>query len=270
MNLDQHYKESLEFARDLDKQDDLREYRPKFHIPKRKNGEETIYLCGNSLGLQPHTTKQHVLQELEDWKNLGVDGHISAKNPWMPYHELLTPTIAKIVGAKTEEVVCMDTLTANLHFLMVSFYRPTSKKFKILIESDAFPSDRYAVASQLRHHGFDPRDGIITWGPNSGGELPQLEDLHKILEQEGDQIAMLLIGGVNYYTGQYFDLKKITELGHSKDCLVGIDLAHGVGNIFPDLHNNEVDFAAWCSYKYLNSGPGGVGGIYIHKKHLES
>ncbi|WP_025666560.1 kynureninase [Aquimarina megaterium] len=260
-------KASLEYAKELDQKDKIAQYRDQFHIPKDNNGNDWIYMCGNSLGLQPKTTKKYIQQELEDWANYGVEGHFEAKNPWMPYHEFLTDTMAKVVGAKPLEVVIMNTLTTNLHLLMVSFYQPNKTKYKIVIESDAFPSDRYAVESQLRFHGFDPKEGLIEWKPRSGEELLRLEDLETILDQQGDEIALLLIGGVNYYTGQYLDLKKIADLGHAKNCMVGIDLAHGVGNIQPELHESGVDFAAWCTYKYLNSGPGSLGGLFVHEKH---
>ncbi|EZH72961.1 kynureninase [Aquimarina atlantica] len=260
-------KASLEYAKELDQKDSIAQYRDQFHIPKDDNGNDWIYMCGNSLGLQPKTTKKYIQQELDDWANYGVEGHFEAKNPWMPYHEFLTDTMAKVVGAKPIEVVIMNTLTTNLHLLMVSFYQPNKTKYKIVIESDAFPSDRYAVESQLRFHGFDPKEGLIEWKPRSGEELLRLEDLETILDQQGDEIALLLIGGVNYYTGQYLDLKKIADLGHAKNCMVGIDLAHGVGNIQPELHDSGVDFAAWCTYKYLNSGPGSLGGLFVHEKH---
>ncbi|MEM6686996.1 MAG: kynureninase, partial [Bacteroidota bacterium] len=187
--------------------------------------------------------------------------------PWMPYHEFLTENMAKIVGAKPIEVVIMNTLTTNLHLLMVSFYQPTKTKYKIVIESDAFPSDRYAVESQLRFHGFDPKEGLLEWKPREGEELLHMEDLETMLATQGDEIALLLIGGVNYYTGQYFDIKKIAELGHAKGAMVGIDLAHGAGNIQPNLHDANVDFAAWCTYKYLNSGPGSLAGLFVHERH---
>ena len=264
------YESTLEFAKNLDKQDKIAHYRNQFHIPKDKEGNEWIYMCGNSLGLQPKSTKEYINQELEDWANFGVEGHFEAKNPWMPYHEFLTDSMAKIVGAKPIEVVIMNTLTTNLHLLMVSFYQPTKTKFKILIESDAFPSDRYAVESQLNFHGFDPKEGLVEWKPRKGEELLRMEDLETILEEQGDEIALLLIGGVNYYTGQYLDLKKIAEIGHAKNCMVGIDLAHGAGNISPELHSSGVDFAAWCTYKYINSGPGSLAGLFIHEKHAHN
>ena len=257
----------LEFARSLDQKDVLRSYRNAFYIPRDVSGNEWLYFTGNSLGLQPKTTKAAIEQELNDWANLGVEGHLDAKNPWMPYHEFLTESMAKIVGAKPIEVVVMNTLTANLHFLMASFYSPTEKRHKILIESDAFPSDRYAVQSQLEFHGYDPEACLIEWTPRAGETLLHLQDLETILDEKGEEIALILIGGVNYYTGQSFDLKKIAEMGHAKDCKVGIDLAHGAGNIQPDLHNSGVDFAAWCTYKYLNAGPGSLGGVFVHERY---
>jgi len=262
-----NYKTGLEYAIQQDHLDKLSVYREQFHIPKDSDGNDWLYFTGNSLGLQPKSTKDHINQELEDWANLGVEGHFEAKNPWIAYHELLTDSMAKIVGAKPIEVVIMNTLTTNLHLLMVSFYQPTKTKYKIVIESDAFPSDRYAVESQLKFHGFDAEKGLVLWKPRKNEELLRIEDLETILNDQGDEIALLLIGGVNYYTGQYLDIKQIATLGHAKGCMVGIDLAHGVGNIQPDLHNANVDFAAWCTYKYLNSGPGSLGGLFVHEKH---
>ena len=265
-----NYKLDLDYAIEQDQTDALAPYRNQFHIPKDKHGNDWLYFTGNSLGLQPKSTKKYIQQELDDWANLGVEGHFEAKNPWMPYHEYLTNSMAKIVGAKPIEVVIMNTLTTNLHLLMVSFYQPTKAKYKIVIESDAFPSDRYAVQTQLEFHGFDANDGLIEWKPRQGEELIRIEDLENILEDQGDEIALLLIGGVNYYTGQYLDLKRIAQLGHSKNCMVGIDLAHGAGNIQPELHDSGVDFAAWCTYKYLNSGPGSLAGLFVHEKHAHN
>jgi kynureninase len=262
-----NFKPGIEYAKDQDLHDPIAHCRKKFHIPKNSEGDEWLYFTGNSLGLQPKETKNHIKQELDDWANLGVGGHFEAKNPWMPYHEFLTKTMAQIVGAKPIEVVIMNTLTTNLHLLMVSFYQPTKLKHKILIESDAFPSDRYAVETQLKFHGFEPSDSLIEWSPRKGEALLNIEDLESILESQGEEIALLLVGGVNYYTGQYLDLKKISQLGHGKGCKVGIDLAHGVGNIQPNLHESGVDFAAWCTYKYMNSGPGSLGGIFVHERY---
>ena len=265
-----NYKLGLDYALDQDQKDTLKQYRNLFHIPKDKEGNDWLYFTGNSLGLQPKSTKNYINQELKDWAEFGVEGHFEAKNPWMPYHEYLTESMAKVVGAKPIEVVIMNTLTTNLHLLMVSFYQPTKTKYKIVIESDAFPSDRYAVQTQIDFHGFDAKEGLIEWKPRKGEELLRIEDLETILEEQGDEIALLLIGGVNYYTGQYLNLKRIAELGHANGCMVGIDLAHGAGNIKPELHDSGVDFAAWCTYKYLNSGPGSLAGLFVHERHANN
>jgi kynureninase len=264
------YKLGLEYAKEQDREDDLKHFRAQFHIPKDNQGNNWLYFTGNSLGLQPKSTKEYINQELEDWANLGVEGHFQAKNPWLNYHERLTEPMAKIVGAKPIEVVIMDTLTTNLHLLMVSFYQPSKTKYKILIESDAFPSDRYAVQTQLEFHGFNAKEGLIEWKPRKGEDLLNIEDLETILKEQGDEIALLLIGGVNYYTGQFLDIKRIAQLGHDQNCMVGIDLAHGAGNVQPDLHESGVDFAAWCTYKYLNSGPGSLAGLFVHEKHAHN
>ena len=264
------FETSFDFAIKMDQNDELKSYRDSFHFPVDSNGNKILYFTGNSLGLQPKTTKEAVEQELDDWANFAVEGHFKAKNPWMPYHELLTNDMAEIVGAKPEEVVIMNSLTANLHFLMISFYNPTKKRFKILIESDAFPSDRFAVKSQLKLHGFDPKNDLIEWSPRGNENLLRIEDLQKIIKKNGDEIALILVGGVNYYTGQLLDLKKIAKIVHSKGCKVGIALAHGVGNVNLKLHESGIDFAAWCTYKYLNSGPGSLGGIFVHNKHKKN
>ncbi|MEM9679226.1 MAG: kynureninase [Bacteroidota bacterium] len=261
------YKIGLDFALEQDKNDKLATFRSQFHIPKDQHGRDCIYLCGNSLGLQPKITKSYIDKELQDWAEFGVEGHIQGNTPWLPYHEFLTENMAAIVGAKPIEVVMMNTLTTNLHLMMVSFYKPTSKRYKILIEGDAFPSDKYAVESQLRHHGFDDKEGLILWSSREGEELARYEDLEAILESQGDEIALIMIGGVNYYTGQFFDLKRITDLGHKHSCVVGFDCAHGAGNVNLDLHNSGADFAIWCSYKYLNSGPGSLSGVFVHERH---
>lgn len=264
------YKSGLEYAKQLDQNDTLAHFRSQFHIPKDKNGNDLIYFCGNSLGLQPKNTKSYIDQELDDWARLGVEGHTEGKNPWLHYHEFLTETMAEIVGAKNKEVVVMNSLTANLHFMMVSFYQPTPKRYKILIEADAFPSDKYAVESQLRHHGYDDKEGLILWKARKGEELANYEDLEHILKDQGDEIALIMIGGVNYYTGQFFDLKRITDLGHKHGCMVGFDCAHGAGNVNLDLHNSGADFAVWCTYKYLNSGPGSLSGAFVHERHANN
>jgi kynureninase len=264
------YKNTEEFALQLDVNDGLKHYRNEFHIPLQKNGKERIYLCGNSLGLQAKRTKKFIHQELEDWATFGVEGHFHAKNPWMPYHEFLTESYSKIIGAKKSEVVAMNTLTVNLHLMMISFYRPTKERYKIIIEADAFPSDIYAVESQIKHHGYSVEDSLIKLTPRDGESAIRTEDIAGIIEREGDEIALIMLGGVNYYTGQVFNFEKITKLGQDKGIVVGFDLAHAAGNVKLDLHKWEVDFAVWCSYKYLNSGPGSVAAAFVHEKHHNS
>lgn len=262
-----NYQNNLDYAKEMDQKDPLRAFRSKFHLPQQKNGEPYVYLCGNSLGLQPKTTRAAIEQELLDWENYGVEGHFHAKNPWMPYHEFLTAAMAKVVGAKPIEVVIMNTLSVNLHLMMVSFYRPTEKKNKILIEFDAFPSDKYAVESQIKFHGFDPKESLIELVAREGEECIRHEDIVQIIEEQGEEIALIMLGNPNYYTGQVFDMKAITALGHAKGCYVGFDCAHGAGNLELNLHDSGVDFAVWCSYKYLNAGPGSLGGCFVHERH---
>ena len=265
-----NYKNTADFASELDAKDELQHYRNEFHIPLQKNGEDHIYMCGNSLGLQPKRTKEFLNQELEDWATFGVEGHFHAKNPWMPYHEFLTESYAKIVGAKPAEVVAMNTLTVNLHLMLVSFYRPNENRHKIIIEGDAFPSDIYAVESQIKHHGLTPETSLIKLRPRDGESAIRTEDIQEIIEREGDEIALIMLGGVNYYTGQVFDFEKITKIAHNRGINVGFDLAHAAGNIKLELHKWGVDFAVWCSYKYLNSGPGSVAAAFVHEKHHQS
>ncbi len=268
MNTANHsFENSRTFAQQSDREDPLKLYREQFHLPKDKSGKPLIYMCGNSLGCQPKNVTSYIDQELKDWAALGVEGHFEAQHPWMPYHEFLTKNMADIIGAKANEVVIMNTLSVNLHLMMVSFYRPSKARFKIVIEKDAFPSDRYAVESQLKHHGFLPKEGLLLWEPRESEELCRFEDLQSLLEEQGEQIALLLIGNTNYYSGQFYPIKPITELGHKYGCKVGFDLAHGVGNILPNLHENGPDFAVWCTYKYLNSGPGSLGGCFVHERH---
>ena len=264
------YRKGIEFAKTQDQQDALSEFRDQFHIPKDQNGNELIYMTGNSLGLQPKITKKYINQELKDWANLGVEGHTRAENPWLHYHEYLTKTMAGIVGAKPIEVVVMNSLTVNLHLMMVSFYRPTKKRYKILIEADAFPSDKYAVESQLRHHGYSDKEGLILWKAPKNEELADYKDLERILKIHGEEIALIMIGGVNYYTGQFFDLKRIAKLGHQYGCTVGFDCAHGAGNVKLNLHESNADFTVWCTYKYLNSGPGSLSGAFVHERHAHN
>ena len=251
----------------MDAQDALKHFREKFYIPKLANGDDVLYFTGNSLGLQPKTVRDCIEQELKDWENLGVEGHFKAKNPWMPYHELLTNLMANIVGAKAIETVVMNSLTVNLHLLMVSFYRPNATRNKIVIEAGAFPSDQYAVQSQIKFHGFDFENSLIELKPREGENCLRTEDIEQTLIENGDSIALVLLGGVNYYTGQAFDMQQITEIGHEVGAVVGFDLAHAAGNLELKLHDWDVDFAAWCSYKYLNSGPGGIAGVFVHERH---
>ena len=264
------FQNDINFAKRLDQDDPLASFRSKYHIPVRENGEEHIYLCGNSLGLQPKSTGEAIQQELEDWKKYGVEGHFQAKNPWMPYHEFLTEAMAEVVGAKPIEVVVMNTLTVNLHLMMVSFYKPVGNRNKILISSNAFPSDRYAVASQIKFHGLDPNKCMMVLEPRENEECHREEDLQFIIESQGEDIALILLGNTNYYTGQYYDMKKISSWGHEKGCMVGFDCAHGAGNVPLALHDSNCDFAVWCSYKYLNSGPGSLGGVFIHERHANN
>jgi kynureninase len=261
-----NFENTLEFARNLDKHDLLKTFRDRFYIPHH-NGKDWVYLTGNSLGLQPKTTEDFVVQELEDWAELGVEGHFGAKNPWMPYHEIFPKQLSKIVGCKQHEVVVMNSLTVNLHLLMVTFYRPTKGRYKIICEAKAFPSDHYAFESHVKHHGFDPDDAIIEVQPREGEYTIRTEDILSAIKKYSDQVALVLFGGVNYYTGQYFDLKAITEAAHEAGAYAGFDLAHAAGNVELKLHDWDIDFACWCSYKYLNSGPGGVAGVYIHEDH---
>ncbi len=256
-----------ETALALDLADELQSFRTQFHLPPKPDGTPQIYFCGNSLGIQPRKTHTYVEQELEDWARLGVEGHFHARHPWMPYHEFLTEQTARLVGALPSEVVNMNHLTVNLHLLMVSFYRPVKGRSAILIEKGAFPSDRYAVESQIRFHGYNPETELLELAPRAGEICLRQEDILDYISKHGDKIALVLMGGVNYYTGQLFPLQKITEAGHAKGMMVGFDLAHAAGNALLELHNWEVDFAAWCTYKYLNGGPGGVGGVFIHQKH---
>ena len=261
------FENSLEYAQRLDQQDKLSKFRSQFHIPASRDGKELIYLCGNSLGLQPKTTEKYIQEELHDWASLGVKGHMEAKRPWVDYHHFTQEKLAKVVGAKREEVVAMNALTVNLHLLMVSFYRPEDKRFKIVVESDLFPSDHYAVESQIKFHGYDAKEGIIELKPREGKHHLRTDDILSTIQQHGDEIALVMLGGVNYYTGQYFDIPAITKAAHDVGALAGWDLAHAAGNVPLQLHDWDVDFAAWCSYKYLNSGPGGVSGIFVHEKH---
>ncbi len=257
---------SLAFAQHQDDADELSSFRNRFHIPLH-HGKPCIYFCGNSLGLQPKKTAEYVNQELKDWAELGVEGHFKKDTGWFAYHELLRKPIANLVGAKPLEVVVMNHLTVNLHLLMVSFYRPTETRYKIICEGGAFPSDRYALQSQIKFHGYDPTDALVELQPSEGEEIIRHEDILKAIADCGDSLALVMFGGVHYFTGQVLDMSSITKAAHAVGAYAGFDLAHAMGNIKMSLHDWDVDFAAWCSYKYLNGGPGTVGGIYVHERH---
>lgn len=263
------FEHTLAFCRNMDEKDPLRKFRGQFYFPQHHE-REVVYFTGNSLGLQPKTTQSYIQQELDDWAKFGVEGHFLAKHPWMPYHEFLTEHMAKIVGAQNEEVVMMNQLTVNLHLLMVSFYRPNSKRYKILCEAKAFPSDQYALQSQIQFHGLNVKEALVEIAPHEGEYHIRHEDILEAIDRHKDSLALIMIGGVNYFSGQVFDMKAITEAGHKAGAIVGFDLAHAAGNLKLELHNWEVDFAAWCSYKYLNSGPGSVAGAFVHQKHLKN
>lgn len=263
------YQNTLEFALQLDEQDPLKDFRSQFLIP-RQNGKDAIYFCGNSLGLQPVLAQEFVNDIFQTWKDHAIEGFFTGDDPWLSYHKELTKTLSKIVGAKKEEVTVMNSLTVNLHLLMVTFYKPTKKRFKILIDGGAFPSDQYAVESQARFHGYDPEEAIIELFPREGEFTLRTADIIQTIEDNADELAMVLFGGINYFTGQFFDIDAITKAAHRAGAYAGFDLAHAAGNVPLKLHDWDVDFAAWCSYKYMNSGPGGISGIYIHEKHFDN
>ncbi len=262
------FKATKDFATEMDQKDPLMSYRDRFYFPKHSDGSEAVYLCGNSLGLQPKSAQKHIQAVLDDWRYLGVKGHFEGNHPFATYHEGLGEQMAKIVGAKKKEVVAMNSLTVNLHFMLVSFYKPTAQRFKILIEKNAFPSDQYAVKSQIEFHGFDPKDALIEMEAREGEDLIRTEDIIDLLKRQGSEISLVMLGGLNYYTGQAFEMEKITKAGHAMGCMVGFDLAHGAGNLDLHLHDWNVDFAVWCTYKYMNSGPGGIAGCFVHEKHV--
>jgi kynureninase len=256
-----------DFARQLDREDPLGGFRKLFCLPRDGKGEPLIYFVGNSLGLMPKATRRVVEQELDDWARLGVDGHFDAATPWYSYHETVREPAARLVGARPNEVVCMNSLTVNLHLLMATFYRPNRSRHKILMEDPAFPSDTYAVRSQIAHHGFEPDESLLLARAREGEHTIRQEEIEALIERDGDQIAVVLLAGVNFFTGQFFDLERITAAAQQRGCIVGIDLAHAAGNLPLHLHDWNVDFAVWCSYKYLNSGPGAVAGAFVHERH---
>lgn len=257
---------TLEHAKSRDAEDSLNTFRDQFWIPQTVEGDQ-VYFVGNSLGLQPKNVAQFINAELEKWQNLGVRGHFEPEDPWLSYHELLSPEMAAIVGANVDEVVVMNTLTVNLHLMMATFYRPTKSRHKILIESHAFPSDFHAVESQIRLAGFDPTSSIVTVPHGVETDLLSDDAICDTIEQNRDDLALVLLPGVQYYTGQFLDLQRITAAAHRYNISVGFDLAHAAGNVPLSLHDWDVDFAVWCNYKYLNSGPGAIGGCFIHQRH---
>jgi len=261
----QAYKNELSFAKEKDNQDPLKLYREKFYLPTFT--ENVVYFTGNSLGLQPKSVQSYIQEELNAWAKYGVEGHFLAEKPWFEYHEFLTEKAANVVGALPKEVVVTHSLTTNLHLLMVSFYKPEGKRTKILCEAKAFPSDQYALESQVKFHGLDPKTDIVEIAPREGEHLINEEDIYAKIEELGDELALVMIGGVNYYSGQLFDMKTITEKAHAVGAIAGFDLAHAAGNIHLKLHDWGVDFAAWCTYKYMNSSPGGVSGMFVHERH---
>src|SRR2546423_1321462 len=256
-----------QFARQMDAEDPLREFRDKFHLPIGENGQPLIYFAGNSLGVMPKSARKLVEQELDDWAQLGVDAHMNAETPWYSYHETLREPAGRLVGAKPNEVICMNSLTVNLHLMMATFYRPTQSRFKILMEDPAFPSDTYAIKTQVVHHGLNPKDALILARPRQEELTVRTADILELIESRAHEIAVVLIGGVNFFTGQLFDIPTITEAAQKHGIVVGIDLAHAAGNVPLSLHDWNVDFAVWCSYKYLNAGPGAVAGAFLHERH---
>lgn len=261
------HRTDLRFAESLDGEDALAPVRGEFEIPKGPDGVPVAYMCGNSLGVMPRAARDAVVQELDDWSSLGVDGHLQAQNPWYPYHEQFREVGAHLVGARPGEVVMMNTLSVNLHLLMASLYQPTGSRTRILIEDHAFPSDRYAVQTHVAWHGLDPDHEVIEVSPEGDGPCLTTDDVLAALDRHGDEVALMLLGGVNYFTGQWFDIPTLTAEAHARGCMVGWDLAHAAGNVPLALHEWDVDFAAWCSYKYLNAGPGAVGGAFVHERH---
>src|ERR1051326_7814910 len=256
-----------EFAKKLDGEDSFRAFRDQFHLPQGKDGNPLIYFAGNSLGLMPKAARDIVDQELDDWAKLGVDAHLGAKTAWYTYHEPLREPAARIVGAKSVEVICMNSLTVNLHLMMATFYRPTKSRFKILMEDPAFPSDTYAIKTQIRHHGLNPMDALILARPRKGEFTIRTEDILDLIEKHAGELAVVTFAGINFFTGQLFEVEKITAAAHRHGVIAGFDLAHAIGNVPLALHDWNVDFAVWCSYKYLNAGPGAIAGAFVHQRH---
>jgi kynureninase len=263
------FKSTRSFAQSLDRQDPLKKFRSLFHFPVMGH-KRVLYFIGNSLGLQPKSTEKFIKQELQDWATLGVEGHLHAKRPWLYYHTFTKKNLAQLVGAKSTEVVAMNQLTVNLHLLLVSFFRPTKLRYKMIVEAGAFSSDQYAFETQLNYHGLDPSAALIELKPREGEQYLRTEDIISTIQQHGEQTAVVILGAVQYYTGQFFDVKRITEAAHAVGAYAGFDCAHAIGNVELNLHKNNVDFAVWCSYKYLNSGPGSVAGAFVHERHSKN
>src|SRR5213594_3590644 len=255
------------FAREMDAQDPQRDFREQFYLPVGKDGKPLIYFGGNSLGLMPKSARQIVEEELDNWAKLGVDAHHAAGTPWYSYHEVLREPMARLVGAKPHEVICMNSLTVNLHLMMATFYQPTKSRFKVLMEEPAFPSDTYAIKTQIIHHGLDPKDALVLARPRKGEFTIRTDDVIELIEKQADQLALVMLAGVNFFTGQLFDIEKITRAARKHGIVIGFDLAHAIGNVPLALHDCDVDFAVWCSYKYLNAGPGAVAGAFVHERH---
>jgi len=262
-----HFSGDEDVARQLDAEDPLRGFREKFSLPLGNNGKPVIYFAGNSLGLMPKGARQIVEEELDNWAKLGVDAHHATGTPWYSYHEVLREPVARLVGSKPLEVICMNSLTVNLHLMMATFYQPTELRFKVLMEEPAFPSDTYAIKTQIIHHGLDPKDALVLARRRKGEFTVRTDDVIELIEKQADQLALVMLAGVNFFTGQLFDIEKITGAAHKHGILIGFDLAHAIGNVLLALHDWDVDFAVWCSYKYLNAGPGAVAGAFVHERH---
>jgi kynureninase len=256
-----------DFAVQSDREDPLRTFREKFSLPLGNNGKPVIYFAGNSLGLMPKSARQIVEEELDNWAKLGVDAHHATGTPWYSYHEVLREPVARLVGSKPLEVICMNSLTVNLHLMMATFYQPTKSRFKVLMEEPAFPSDTYAIKTQIIHHGLDPKDALVLARPRKGEFTVRTDDVIELIEKQADQLAVVMLAGVNFFTGQLFDIEKITRAAQKHGIVIGFDLAHAIGNLPLALHDWDVDFAVWCSYKYLNAGPGAVAGAFVHERH---
>ncbi len=261
------FSQDEDFALQLDRDDPLRQFREKFHLPLGKDGKPLIYFAGNSLGLMPKSARQVVEEELDNWAKFGVDAHHAAGTPWYSYHETLRKPVARLIGAKPVEVICMNSLTVNLHLMMATFYRPTKSRFKILMEEPAFPSDTYAIKTQIVHHGLDPKEALVLAHPRKGESTIRIEEIVDLIEKHAGKIAVVIIGAVNFFTGQLFDIPAITSAAQRHGIVVGFDLAHAIGNVPLELHDWNVDFAVWCSYKYLNAGPGAIAGAFVHERH---